>query len=159
MKLRTNWQLPEGRWKTITEEKWERFSGTSIKNTWTKPKGHRIEGERWGWRGKGENGDNCTRTTVKKLKLKLKWRKRNREIMVLSRPEWQGNMTLSHQWYWLITMDHKGWMIKIKIQISKIISKTQSKEKPKTNQCHYSSDCRFLNIKHNNYSTKKVMNT
>ena len=54
------------------EEKRERFSGTSIKNTWTKPKGHRIKGERWGWLGKGENGDNCTRTTVKKIKLKLK---------------------------------------------------------------------------------------
>ena len=50
--------------------KGEGFSGTTIKETWTKPKGHSIEGERWGWLGKGENGDNCTRTTVKKLKLK-----------------------------------------------------------------------------------------
>ena len=27
------------------------FSGTSIKDTWTKPKRGRIEGERWGWLG------------------------------------------------------------------------------------------------------------
>ena len=27
------------------------FTGTSIKDTWTKPKGGRIEGGRWGWLG------------------------------------------------------------------------------------------------------------
>ena len=40
------------------------FTGTSIKDTWTKPKGGRIEGGRWGWLGWrewwGKNGDNCT---------------------------------------------------------------------------------------------------
>ena len=34
--------------------------GTCIEDTWTKPKGDRIEGWRWGWPGWGENGDNCT---------------------------------------------------------------------------------------------------
>ena len=40
------------------------FSGTFIKDTWTKPKGGKIEGGRWGWLGLGEwwgeNGDNRT---------------------------------------------------------------------------------------------------
>ena len=44
-------------------KKGEGFSGTSIKDTWTKAKGGRIEGGRWGWLGWGvwwgENGDNC----------------------------------------------------------------------------------------------------
>ena len=31
------------------EEKGERFSGTYIKDTCTKPKGSMIEGGRWGW--------------------------------------------------------------------------------------------------------------
>ena len=47
-----------------------RVSGTSIKDTWTKAKGGRIEGGRWGWLGWGvwwgENGDNCVCTTIKK---------------------------------------------------------------------------------------------
>ena len=38
--------------------------GTCIKDTWTKPKGGRMERGRWGWVGlgelMGENGDNCT---------------------------------------------------------------------------------------------------
>ena len=42
----------------------EGLSGTCIKDTWTKPKGARIKGGRWGWLGLGEqwweNGDNCT---------------------------------------------------------------------------------------------------
>ena len=45
----------------------EAFSGTSIKDTCTKPKGCRIEGGRWGWLGwdSGEgNRDNCTLTTI-----------------------------------------------------------------------------------------------
>ena len=29
----------------------KRFSGTCIKDTWTTPKGVRIENERWGWLG------------------------------------------------------------------------------------------------------------
>ena len=29
----------------------ERFTETSIKDTWTKPKGGRIKGRRWGWLG------------------------------------------------------------------------------------------------------------
>ena len=40
------------------------FSGTCMKDTWTKPKGGRIKGGKWGWLGGGElcgeNGDNCT---------------------------------------------------------------------------------------------------
>ena len=36
------------------------FSGTTIKDTWTKPKQGRIKGGRWGWLGWGQNGDNCT---------------------------------------------------------------------------------------------------
>ena len=42
----------------------EGFSGTYIKDTWTKPKQGRIEGGRWGRLGWGEwwweKGDNCT---------------------------------------------------------------------------------------------------
>ena len=38
----------------------ERFSGTSIRDTGTKPKGGGIEGGRWGWLGWEENGDNYT---------------------------------------------------------------------------------------------------
>ena len=38
--------------------------GTCIKDTWTKPKGGKIEGRRWGlvdWKERwGEKGDNCT---------------------------------------------------------------------------------------------------
>ena len=30
-------------------EKGEGFSGTTIKDTWTKPKGVRIKGGKWGW--------------------------------------------------------------------------------------------------------------
>ena len=45
-------------------EKWEGFSGTSIKYSWTKPNGGRIKGGKWGWLGwrrewLRENGDNC----------------------------------------------------------------------------------------------------
>ena len=29
------------------------FSGTCIRDTWTKPKGGRIKGRRWGWLGWG----------------------------------------------------------------------------------------------------------
>ena len=36
--------------------KGEGFSGTSIKDTWTKPKRGRIEGGRWGWLGSGGSG-------------------------------------------------------------------------------------------------------
>ena len=31
----------------------EEFSGTSIKDTWTKPKEDRIKGGKWGWLGEG----------------------------------------------------------------------------------------------------------
>ena len=37
--------------------------GTCIKDPWTKPKGRRIKGGKWGWLGMEwwrENGDNCT---------------------------------------------------------------------------------------------------
>ena len=42
--------------------KGEGFSGTSIKDTWTKPKGGRIKGGKWGWLGSNgwENRVNCT---------------------------------------------------------------------------------------------------
>ena len=33
--------------------KWKGFSGTCIKDPWTKPKGGRIEGGSWGWLGSG----------------------------------------------------------------------------------------------------------
>ena len=40
------------------------FSGTTIKDTWTKPRGGGIRGGRWGWLGWreywGTNVDNCT---------------------------------------------------------------------------------------------------
>ena len=40
------------------------FSGTCIKDTWTKPKRGRIKGGKWAWLGWGEwweeNGDNST---------------------------------------------------------------------------------------------------
>ena len=54
----------------------EGFSGTSIKDTWTKPKG-RVEAKegggfgRAGEEGWGENADNCNWTTIKK-KEKIK---------------------------------------------------------------------------------------
>ena len=42
----------------------EGLSGTCIKDTWTKPKGARIKGGKWGRLGCrewcGENGDTCT---------------------------------------------------------------------------------------------------
>ena len=31
----------------------EGFSGTCMKDTWTKPKGSRIKGGKWGWLGWG----------------------------------------------------------------------------------------------------------
>ena len=36
----------------------EQFSGTYIKDPWTKPKGVRIEDGKWGWLGWGEDEDN-----------------------------------------------------------------------------------------------------
>ena len=38
--------------------------GTCIKDTWTKPKGGRIEGERWGWLGWGKSGGRKMETTI-----------------------------------------------------------------------------------------------
>ena len=53
--------------------KGEGFSGTCIKDTWTKPK--RV-GSRVGWLGWGElwreSGDNCTWTTIKNVGKKEK---------------------------------------------------------------------------------------
>ena len=40
------------------------LSGTCIKDTWTKPKGGRIEGGRCGWLGSGGNGEEKMETTV-----------------------------------------------------------------------------------------------
>ena len=41
----------------------EGFSGTTIKDTWTKPREGGIRGGRWGWLGwggvAGVNADNC----------------------------------------------------------------------------------------------------
>ena len=34
--------------------KGEDFSGTSIKDTWTKPKWGRVKAGKWGWLGWGE---------------------------------------------------------------------------------------------------------
>ena len=52
-----------------------RFLGTSIKDTWTRPKRVRIKGGKWGWLGWGErwegNGDNYTSTIIKSLKKAL----------------------------------------------------------------------------------------
>ena len=42
----------------------EGFSGTSIKATWTKPKGSRIKGGKWGCLGWGSGGGEME-TTVK----------------------------------------------------------------------------------------------
>ena len=46
-------------------EKGEGFSGTTIKDTWTKPRGGVSKGGRWGWLGWGVNADNCNCTTIK----------------------------------------------------------------------------------------------
>ena len=58
------------------EKRGQCCQGTCIKDSWTKPKGGRIESGRWGWLGwwgmVGENGDNCTWTTVIKEKKHLK---------------------------------------------------------------------------------------
>ena len=51
-------------------EKGEGFSGRCIKDTWTKPKGGRIKGGKWGWLGWRENGDNYTWTVKKNVKKK-----------------------------------------------------------------------------------------
>ena len=50
----------------------EGFSGTTIKDTWTEPRGRVEAGEGggFGWgrvEGWGENADNCNRTTIKKF--------------------------------------------------------------------------------------------
>ena len=38
----------------------EGFSGTTIKDTWTKPRGSGSKGRRWGWMGLGAAvGDKC----------------------------------------------------------------------------------------------------
>ena len=54
-------------------------SGTSIKDTWTKPKGGRIKGGKWGWLGSGGMEGREMETTildqqknVKKIKYKKK---------------------------------------------------------------------------------------
>ena len=48
----------------VSGGKGEGFSGTTIKDIWTKPKGGRIKGGKWGWLGLEErcweNGNNCT---------------------------------------------------------------------------------------------------
>ena len=38
----------------------EGFTGTTIKDTWTKPRGGEIRGGWWGWLGYGGSADNCT---------------------------------------------------------------------------------------------------
>ena len=45
-------------------KKWEGFSGTSIKDTWTKPKEGRIKGGKWGWLGCRESSRGKMETTV-----------------------------------------------------------------------------------------------
>ena len=48
------------------------MSGTCIKDTWTKPKGGRIEGERWGWLrlGGAVSGGGEMETTVLEQQFK-----------------------------------------------------------------------------------------
>ena len=90
----------------------EGFSGTCIKDTWTKPKGGRIKGGRWVWLGLegvvGENGDNCTWTTIKKHRIPLE--ARGLKEMITSNfdpwlgPELEGKMIairqiLGHMWF------------------------------------------------------------
>ena len=41
---------PEGKYKNVGKG----CQGTCIKDTWTKPKGGRIEGGMWGWLGWGD---------------------------------------------------------------------------------------------------------
>ena len=53
-------------------EKVEEFSGTSIKDTWTKPKRGRIKGRKWGWLGLGGSGREKMETTVLEKQLKNK---------------------------------------------------------------------------------------
>ena len=55
---------------------WEEgFSGSCIKDTWTKPKGDRIQGEKWGWLGwwgcDWGIGYKCVQTTMKKKFKKM----------------------------------------------------------------------------------------
>ena len=46
------------------EKRMNQFAGTTIKDTWTRPRRGVIRGGRWGWLGSGEwwrvNADNCT---------------------------------------------------------------------------------------------------
>ena len=46
---------------------WEGFSRTTIKDTWTKPRGkvEAREGGVFGWEWCRENADNCNQTTIK----------------------------------------------------------------------------------------------
>ena len=52
--------------------KGEGFSGTSIKDTWTKPKGDRIKGGKWRWLGWGGSSGGEIETTVLEQQLKKK---------------------------------------------------------------------------------------
>ena len=45
-------------------EREEGFSGTSIKDTWTKPMRRGIRGRWWGWLGWGGSGGGKMQTTV-----------------------------------------------------------------------------------------------
>ena len=59
MEIKSKLTVTRGEGEDKGGKKGKGRQGTCIKDPWTKPKGGRIEGGRWGewW---GENGDNCT---------------------------------------------------------------------------------------------------
>ena len=56
IEIKNKWTVTRGRWEGIIEGKGERFSRTTVKETWTKPRGGGIRGGRWVWLGWGEKG-------------------------------------------------------------------------------------------------------
>ena len=63
----TRW---EGKGEGITGKKGKGHQGTCIKDTWTKPKGSRFEGGRWGSVGRGQGVWGEMETNVLEQKLK-----------------------------------------------------------------------------------------
>ena len=60
----------------------EGFTGTTIKDTRTKPRGSGNRGRRWGWLGLGGVvGDKCRQLYLNNNKIIKKFKKRNKPIL------------------------------------------------------------------------------
>ena len=65
IEIKNNLTVTRGEVGRDDRERGEAFSETTIKDTWTKPRGAGIREGRWGWLGHGGvvgegNADNCT---------------------------------------------------------------------------------------------------